>query len=249
MPDYKLEIEGMSIVVLGSFNPSIFQPHWFSYNNLIPPQEARASKVEIIHPNATVFSSDWFTLKVTEFNFMLETYDAAKTLPLRDLVLGTFKILEHTPVTALGMNKQQHYQAPSEDSWHAFGHLLAPKSAWAEILLQPGMRLLIMEGKRQDCNATIVRVQAEPSARVQPGVFLSVNQHYDLLKICRDKKGVQLTQPQSSAQALDSEEPAPADRMRLLLSTLESSWDNFLVYSAQVAPHLFASLQTKKKKD
>ena len=37
MPDYTLEISGASIVLLlGSFNPAIFHPEWFSRNGLLP---------------------------------------------------------------------------------------------------------------------------------------------------------------------------------------------------------------------
>jgi hypothetical protein len=66
MPEYQLETEGFSVVALGAFNPSIFQPLWFSAHNLIRPEEANAAKIEIIHRNATIFKTEWLSLQVTD---------------------------------------------------------------------------------------------------------------------------------------------------------------------------------------
>lgn len=44
------EIDGSSIVVLGSFNPAIFHPLWFKINQLIRPEEADSAKLEVTHP-------------------------------------------------------------------------------------------------------------------------------------------------------------------------------------------------------
>lgn len=250
MAEYKLEIEGVFIVALGSFNPAIFQPYWFAGNNLIPSEEAAASKVEIVHRNATIFSTEWFSLQVTEVNFTLESYDPTKLLPLRDLALNTFRILEHTPLTAVGLNKVQHFLAPSEEAWHEFGHMLAPKPPWNGILINPGTRLLIIEGIRKGCDATYLQIRVEPSPRLHPrhGVAVSVNQHYDLMILCAERRGDTPGQPQSSQSASSAEVPPPAARMKYFLDILETSWDDFLQYSGAVAPHLFSSMRAKKKR-
>jgi hypothetical protein len=96
---------------VGSFNPSIFQPLWFSQHNLIRNEEATAAKIEIIHPNATIFRTEWLSLQVTGNNFTALTEDPTKSLPLRDLVTGTFKLLEHTPLIAFGFNRFVHVRA------------------------------------------------------------------------------------------------------------------------------------------
>jgi hypothetical protein len=75
MPDHQLELEGASIVVLGSFNPRIFQPLWLSANNLIRPEEADAAKIEIIHREISIFSTEWFNLQVTDGSFSVECKD------------------------------------------------------------------------------------------------------------------------------------------------------------------------------
>src|ERR1700679_813435 len=122
MADHQLVLEGFSIVVLGSFNPTIFQPLWFSSNDLIRKEEAVDAKIEIVHKTTTLFSTEWFSLLVTLDKLQLESKDPTKSLPLRDLALGVFKILEHTPLTAFGMNRVQRFQMASTEKWHAFGH-------------------------------------------------------------------------------------------------------------------------------
>jgi len=69
---------------------------------------------------------------------------------------------------------------PSEEAWHAFGHRLTPKEPWAGILQEPGMRSLTMEGLRPDSLKGYIRVRVEPSVRVHPGVFININDHYEV---------------------------------------------------------------------
>src|SRR3954467_6321102 len=101
---YKPELREASIVALGKFNPAIFQPHWYAVSKLIRPEEAEKAKIEVIHNELTVFSTEWFKVEITQERFAISTPDPTKNLPLRDLAMGTFKILEHTPINAFGFN-------------------------------------------------------------------------------------------------------------------------------------------------
>jgi hypothetical protein len=224
MLDHPLEFQGCSVVVLGSFNPTIFQPLWFSANNLISSEEANSpsTKIEIIHKNATIFSTEWFLLQVTADRFSIETSDPAKSQPLRDLAVGTFRVLEHTPLTVFGLNWYGHFRMASHESWHAFGHHFAPKESWHAIMKEPGLRQLIIEGKRENCTATI-SVAIEPSLKIDPGVFIRVNEQHDLG---------------------EPKEASSADRNRRFLETLQGSWSDFLGYGATVSRHLLSAYST-----
>lgn len=217
MDDHRLELDGYSIIVVGSFNPAIFQPLWLSDNNLIRKEEANEAKIEIIHRQAAIFSTEWFSLQVTDDRFALETKDPTKSLPLRDLAFGAFKILEHTPIAAFGLNRIQHYSMSSMDRWHALGHHLAPKASWHALLSEPGMRLLIMEGKRANCDARI-QVRIEPLDRLTGGVSISVNEHHDFTPL---------------------KDATIADRNRLFLEAIQEQWDCFMTYAGEVSTHLF----------
>ena len=64
MPFSQLEIEGHSIVLLGSFNPQIFQPSWFGNEGLIRKEEADSAKIEIVHRDLVSFSTETFRVEV-----------------------------------------------------------------------------------------------------------------------------------------------------------------------------------------
>jgi hypothetical protein len=174
------EMQGISVVWLGDFNPKIFQPAWFAAEGLIRKQEAEEANIEIIHPEVVSFALEWLRLQVTRERFFVSTTQEPYYEVVRDLVLGTFSLLRHTPVHKMGINTDMHFRMGSEDTWHAFGHRLAPKDLWQGILDSPGMRSLTMEGGRLDGYKGYIRVKVEPSVRVHPGVYVNVNDHYEV---------------------------------------------------------------------
>ena len=180
MTEKKLEIEGMDIVLVGDFNPSIFQPAWFTSQELIRKEEDEAAKIEIIHPEIVQFSLDWLHLQVTRNKFSATTSQNPYYNILKDLVSSTFNILTHTPISKMGINKNMHFQMASEDDWHALGHRLTPKEIWNQILEKPGMRSLSIQGKRTDDFNGYILVRVEPSRKIHPGVFIHVNDHYEI---------------------------------------------------------------------
>src|SRR5262249_53883447 len=89
-PKAELKIEGLSAVMLGSFNPQIFQPAWMASNGLLDPDEAAAAEIAIIHRDVVSFSVGTIAIDVTREKFQAETTDATDQETLRDLVTGSF---------------------------------------------------------------------------------------------------------------------------------------------------------------
>jgi hypothetical protein len=165
------EIQGVSIVLLGDFNPKIFQPAWFAAQNLIRQQEADEANIAIIHPEVVSFTlGQWLALEVTRERFAVSTAQEPYSKVMRDLVIGSFELLQHTPLHKLGINADMHFRMDSEKSWHAFGDLLAPKKIWQGLLKTPGIRRFTMEGQRPDNFQGYIRVRVEPSVKIRPGV-------------------------------------------------------------------------------
>lgn len=208
-------IQGVSIVALGSFNPAILHPRWFADNHMLRDEEAEQAKVEIISGDIAIITTEWFSLQAMQDRFAIETNDPSKYLPLRDLALNTFNVLEHTPIYAFGLNKQQHFEIAKNDAWHAIGHHYAPKNSWEHILEKPGMRTLVVEGKRSGSTADMVQIKIEPSRMVKQGIYIAVNEHYA-------RKG----------------EKGHDKRTADLRTALQSSFDAFLEYSDHAAQHL-----------
>lgn len=204
-----------SIVALGSFNPAIFHPAWFARHELIRDSEAESSELKVVSPEITVIDAEWFALQVTAERFSVETRDPRKFPPLKDLVVGTFGILEHTPMRAFGFNSYQCFSLPSTEAWHSFGHHFAPKMSWTGLLNEPGLQLLTIQGRRSGSSADRIQISIQPAAH--NGVVISINEHYDI-KPSNDPDEPQTPQP--------------------LLAALEQGWGRFLDYANTVGQHL-----------
>lgn len=172
------ENEGASIVMIGSFNPSIFQPRWLGAQQLIRPEEAENAKITTIQAEVADFSTEWFQLQVLQTRLAILSPDPRQYGPLRDLVAGMFAILPHTPITAVGFNRTFHFKIPSVEAWHEIGHTLAPKGPWGTIMKEPGLRSMLMEGRRERGMRSIVRIKVEPSIMVSPGLFVDFNEEF-----------------------------------------------------------------------
>lgn len=164
---------------MGSLNPQIFQPEWFARNELIRPVEAGAATIEAVTPEITIFHAEWFDLQVTRDKFQITALEARFDQLLRDLVLGTFTLLRHTPITAVGLNRALQFHWDGAAAWHAFGDALAPKDMWLKVMdgePKPGLLALTVQGSPKG------RPQARLQIRVQPiaeyGVLISTNEHF-----------------------------------------------------------------------
>jgi hypothetical protein len=173
------KISGSAIVVLGSFNPSIFQPAWFAAEGLITSGEAEAAEIRIVHRELTVFGTEYWDLECTTDRFVVASDRSPTTEILRDLAVGVFTLLTHTPMHAVGLNHSEHWELGNEDAVHALGFRLVPRENWTSVLEQPAMQTLTVQGNRPDDFQGYIRVRIEPSIQVHNGVFLDVNDHLE----------------------------------------------------------------------
>ena len=173
-------LEGVSIVFIGSFNPAIFHPSWYVAEGLWSKTELENAEVGVITADACSFRTEQYTLQALNNRFMISTTQPPLYDSLRDLAIGTFRILRHTPLAKLGLNRDFHFRLESEGAWHAIGHKLAPKEHWDPILNNPGMRSLAIEGTRPDGLDGAVNVRAEPSNRIENGLFVEINDHFEV---------------------------------------------------------------------
>jgi len=168
------------VVLLGAFNPTIFQPRWFASQGLLSQGEADSAEIQIIHPQVCQFNTEGFYLQVTPDRFLLGSKPDAVSEPVRDLASGTFFILEHTPLTALGINRQMHFKLRSETEWHRLGDKLTPKEPWKGLLpSRPGMETIQISSIVPDQpSGTMVNVIVQPSKHVTHGAYFEVNNQY-----------------------------------------------------------------------
>ena len=190
MARHVLEVNSASIVLTGSFNPAIFQPEWFVRQNLMPAQEGEKAEIKVIAPQVCEFHTERFIIQVTGERFAAFSKPAANPAPLRDLVAGTFFILEHTPLKALGLNRDMHFALPSssEDLWNRVGDTVAPKEIWRKVLHgHIGLRTLLLQAEIPDYpdktqQQQRLNVRLEPSGSVKFGIFIQTNEHHEAPK-------------------------------------------------------------------
>jgi hypothetical protein len=172
------EIEKLSVVLLGSFNPAILHPSWLLSIGAISKAEADAAELELTHPDVSVVTVSDVRVEVVRERCQFKC-SPTQGPRARDLAVGIFSVLEHTPISALGINREMHFKSRSVDLWHAVGHRLAPQAPWEGLLDGPGMLGVVMSGKRPKGSSTSFRVTVQPSREVSPGVWVGTNEHFD----------------------------------------------------------------------
>lgn len=170
-----------SVVMLGAFNPRIFHPSWFAHNEIVPPEESREAKINFMSEEVSSFSFSGLSFQIESNRFGVTTKDESQAPFLRDICIAIFTLLEHTPIRALGLNCDLEFSLPNKESWDEVGHKLAPKECWQSILSDPGMKSISIQGGRDGTKADRVTFQVHPTTSEDGyGVFVKVNQHYDL---------------------------------------------------------------------
>ena len=184
------EIAGVSIVLLGSFNPAIFTPAWFALHGLLPKSVAETAELAVAHQHVTSFRADWLRLEVTLERFLVET-EQAPHIRVYDLAVRVFKEhLHHTPLKAFGINRNVHFQVESLAVRDRLGRTLAPVEPWGawgrKLGLDGehgGMTSLTMSqlNPEERPRGGRINIQVEPSNRIgngRTGVYVGVNDHF-----------------------------------------------------------------------
>jgi hypothetical protein len=187
------ELGGASIVLLGSFNPKIFQPFWMAKHGLISDSAAEVADVAVIHQEITVFTiEDLFTLQVNPTRFFVER-NVAPLILICDLVTRLFgDLLPHVPIHQMGINRTVHFNVGHEER-ERIGFMLAPRDPWGEWgkevssgegLKHGGLQSLTLIQKNvSDRPSGWIQTKIEPSVRIgrgQTGIYMEVNDHYQL---------------------------------------------------------------------
>ena len=186
---------------------------------LIRPEEADGAQINTIRTELADFETEWCRFEVLQDRFNITTEDPRQYGPLRDLAIGIFTILPHTPIQRFGVTRIYHFRADSLEQWHAFGHTLAPKACWDSILEKPGLRSMQMWGSRKGSERGAVSIKIEPSLVVVPGVYVEVTEEY---------------------RGFGPEQVAA----KFVPTILSGNWDDILNYSDAVVANLFALVNT-----
>lgn len=221
---FTAEIFTSSIIAVGDFNPAIFSPDWLERNKLIGEGDAIAARegsqgrqLLVSHQVAT-FESEWFALQILENQFSL-TSKGVLSPAFKDLAVGIFQLVPHTPIIAVGLNFVGHFKLANQKEYYKVGDVLAPKNIWdtlypdefaglgqLTILIQHGTRDKMVDTKDKK------RITLQSSRTIKYGVCLSLNDHHDVTM----GSDSELTPAERVAIIIDSQwEPAWKDAVRV----------------------------------
>jgi hypothetical protein len=175
----EVSVEDITVVLIGDFNPKIFHPMWFAHHGILREAEAQEATIEVIHPDVCSFSTEWLTVQVLRDRFTAGVKAEVYRPHLGDLVRYAFSLLSHSPVRQMGINAAFRVRFRSEDDWHAFGHMVLPKSPWMGVLDKPGLRTTNIQGTRADQHTGFVNVTIDPDMRRPGDVVIRYNDHFE----------------------------------------------------------------------
>lgn len=172
--------DSIVIVVRGQFNAAIFSPAWLLHQRLIGASDYAKASVEIVTREFASFQTAWLRCQVTPDTFQVSTTEPEEFERVRDVAVGVLSTLAHTPVAALGINREFHFSARDKDQYHAIGDQLVPKEMWKSIISLPMTRNVVVWGTRTDGLGGRIQITVEPSMRFPGHIFVSHNDHFNL---------------------------------------------------------------------
>ena len=126
------------------------------------------------------FSLEWLGLQVTPDRFTASTTDSAHLEPVKDLVLGAFSVLEHTPLRMMGMNRDIHRKLLSQEVLNRIAGHLVSTGFWHQAISDSRPQSIKMAGRRPSIEDAVLNVTIEASARLVPGMYMGFNEHYEV---------------------------------------------------------------------
>lgn len=188
----EIERSHWSIVLLGSFNPSIFHPSWFEMHGVISNEIAAIAESKVVHNEISIIVLGDIQINVEAGKFQVET-SVAPEIRLLDFVSKVFgDVLPHSKISSFGINKSVHFRTSTKDKRTEIGRQLAPTDPWGAFgkrleessgaLLGGMMSIRMREILEDDDSRGHLEARVEPSNAIDKytGIFVATNRHFEL---------------------------------------------------------------------
>lgn len=210
-PPHELEEAGTTVVLLGAFNPRIFQPMWFAARGLLAESDVDAQSV-IVSDGFSAFSTNVATMFCAQERCQ---FSASNNTPspdvVRDLVVGTFSILKETPIWEVGINHTGHIPA-SVRRWDDVVAQFGDPHRSYELLPDQYVLTIELRAPRQDRYDGSRTAQLQPSRRLEGGVYFNLNDDV-VLRPPEDRQGLGAVEALDAIDDIWDGSRALADRM------------------------------------
>ncbi len=169
--------------------------------------------IQMNRQDSVAFTTDLFEVKAKRDQLFVGTTHGASFPRLTDIVSGVLALLQ-PDVSKLGINRDTHFALASVEAWRDLAQRLAPPTNWDLLVPNPGMRSLAIQGSRPDREPGAVLVRVEPSVRVRPGIYIQVNDHFEVA------------------------EPASAEGRAEASRIVSESWERSMTQAETICRHL-----------
>ncbi len=172
--------DSYSIVVVGAMNPAIHHHSWYLLTEILTPEEAEtASKGGALLCTAQVaqFAFGPLTITCEPNRWQIITEDQGALSRAVEIAEKTFRVLNHTPVSAFGFNFMHHRQTRLPKVSKTLGRLI--RDLPIGLMSDPSE---IDAAKLNYQHATgggrVVAVKIEPSVLGDDWLFVAINVEY-----------------------------------------------------------------------
>ena len=181
--DRYLHCETRSIVVNGSFTPSLFQPAWFASKGLVGKEEAESAVIHVIIPDFCQITIGGFEILCNRNKFQILTRKSPYFEAMYDLVKQIFMLCPETPVKNVGLNTTFTFDLQSSELYYNIGSELASLHRWNDMMPNARLQNISLEGDKDDNNCkTFLQINPTGVERVSFGVDFAINNHFVLDK-------------------------------------------------------------------
>jgi hypothetical protein len=177
--DAATELTSLSVALFGFFNPPIFDQHWFVAQSVFDVQEASAAETDVRDSHLLLMTVSDMVLEVSADRFAAYSSDPTRFDRIHEIVDRTFAVLEHTPVWAVGIQREHHFALP-EGVARAVLSMVSPELG-LEFVVGPGVTdavsVQLAHPAREGAH---LRVEVESSEEVSGGLYVGIIEEAEL---------------------------------------------------------------------
>ena len=172
--------------MIGEFNPLIINPYWLVSRKLI--SEAQSEKITeqykdhyLSHAHLSQYKLEYFDIQIIRERYNIHSTHEGHFQVIGALTKEIFTILNATPIWQLGINLTHHYEFNTDQEWHKFGDIFAPKEILKKVSKNPGLKKLDIKSDRDDSYQGEINIQLGLSEVIgKKGIKIQLNDHYNL---------------------------------------------------------------------
>jgi len=173
-PPHELEQRVIAVVLLGRFNPRIFQPTWFAARELLTDVDVEPKSI-VMTDGFVAFETEYLRLLCAQDRCQFVSTETTPTPELiRDLVVGTFSILGETPVWEIGINHAIHIPAQVR-RWDDVVAAMGDPQRSLVLLDDQSLQTVALRSPRDDGYEGARTLALQPSVELVDGVYMTLN--------------------------------------------------------------------------